>query len=50
LPAIWRSDGERYAAVHSVLDQDGLEVVMTRESPTDPPQLYATSFRDKTER
>jgi dipeptidyl aminopeptidase/acylaminoacyl peptidase len=47
---IWRSDGEHYAAVHGVLDRDGLEVLMSRESPTDPPQLYATSFRDKTER
>jgi len=47
---IWRSDGERYAAVHSVLDQDGLEVLMSRESPTDPPQLFAMSLRDKAER
>jgi len=47
---IWRSDGERYAAVHSVLDQDGLEVLMSRESPTDPPQIYAYTFPDKAER
>jgi dipeptidyl aminopeptidase/acylaminoacyl peptidase len=47
---IWRSDGERYATVHSVLDRDGLEVLLSRESPTEPPQLYATSLRDKTER
>ena len=47
---IWRSDGERYAAIQGVIDQDGSEVVMSRESPTDPPQLYAYSFRDKTER
>jgi dipeptidyl aminopeptidase/acylaminoacyl peptidase len=47
---IWRSDGERYATVHSVLDRDGLEVLLSRESPTEPPQLYATSLRDKAER
>jgi dipeptidyl aminopeptidase/acylaminoacyl peptidase len=47
---IWRSDGERFAEIDSVLDQDGLEVVISRESATEPPQLYACSFRDKTER
>jgi dipeptidyl aminopeptidase/acylaminoacyl peptidase len=47
---IWRSDGERYATIEGVFDQDGLEVLISRESPTDPPQLYATSLRDKTER
>jgi dipeptidyl aminopeptidase/acylaminoacyl peptidase len=47
---IWRSDGDRYATVEAVVDQDGQEVILSRESPTDPPQLYATSFAGKTER
>ncbi|TMQ14221.1 MAG: S9 family peptidase [Deltaproteobacteria bacterium] len=47
---IWRSDGEKYASVEAVVDQDGQEVILSRESPTDPPQLYATSFAGKTER
>ena len=47
---VWRSDGERYAQVQGVLDQDGREVLLSRESPTEPPQLYASSFADKAER
>ncbi|MBS1119631.1 MAG: glutamyl peptidase Serine peptidase family [Deltaproteobacteria bacterium] len=47
---IWRSDGEQFASVRDVLDQDGVDVVMSRESPTAPPQLYAYSFADKKER
>src|SRR5262249_54817089 len=47
---VWRSDGERYAAVTAVLDQDGREVLISRESPTEPPQLFATSFADKSGR
>jgi dipeptidyl aminopeptidase/acylaminoacyl peptidase len=45
---VWRSDGERYAQVQGVLDQDGLEVLLSLESPTEPPQLYASSFADQT--
>ncbi len=44
---IWRSEGERYASIDDVLDQDGAEVLVSRESPTEPPQLYAYSFADK---
>ena len=33
-----------------MLDQDGLEVLLSRESPTEPPQLFASSFADRTER
>ncbi|MEO7730651.1 MAG: prolyl oligopeptidase family serine peptidase, partial [Kofleriaceae bacterium] len=47
---IWRSEGTRYSAVAGVLDPDGLEVVLTHESPTEPPQLFVYSFADKTER
>jgi dipeptidyl aminopeptidase/acylaminoacyl peptidase len=47
---IWRSEGARYANVEAVLDQDGAEVVMSRETPTDPPQLHTYSFADKSER
>jgi dipeptidyl aminopeptidase/acylaminoacyl peptidase len=47
---IWRSEGKRYSAVAHVLDPDGLEVVMTHESPTEPPQLFAYSFADQAER
>jgi dipeptidyl aminopeptidase/acylaminoacyl peptidase len=47
---IWRSDGERYAHVDNVLDQDGTDVILSRESPTEPPQLFTYSFATKTER
>jgi len=47
---IWRSDGERFARVLAVVDQDGGEVVLWRETATDPPQLYAASLAGKTER
>ena len=47
---LWRSEGERYAEMRDVLDQDGNEVLMMRESPTDPPQLYAYAVATKTER
>ncbi|HMG55459.1 MAG TPA: hypothetical protein VK601_18305, partial [Kofleriaceae bacterium] len=47
---IWRSDGERFARVLGVVDQDGGEVVLWRETPTVPPQLYAASFAAKAER
>ena len=47
---VWRSDGERFATISDVLDRDGDEVVLSRESPTDPPQLYAHSFATKAER
>jgi dipeptidyl aminopeptidase/acylaminoacyl peptidase len=47
---LWRSDGERYATVQGVLDQDGREVILSRESPTEPPQLYAYSFTGGTDR
>jgi dipeptidyl aminopeptidase/acylaminoacyl peptidase len=47
---MWRSDGERFASIADVLDQDGNEVVLSRESPTTPPQLYAYSFATKAER
>jgi dipeptidyl aminopeptidase/acylaminoacyl peptidase len=47
---VWRSEGERFAAVAAVIDQDGREVVISRETATAPPQLYAFSFADKSER
>jgi dipeptidyl aminopeptidase/acylaminoacyl peptidase len=47
---IWRSDGERYARVLAVVDQDGGQVILQRETPTDPPQLHAVGFADKAER
>jgi dipeptidyl aminopeptidase/acylaminoacyl peptidase len=47
---MWRSDGERYARVGEVLDQDATEVLMMRESPTDPPQLFVHSFATNSER
>jgi dipeptidyl aminopeptidase/acylaminoacyl peptidase len=37
---LWRSDGDHYAAVTAVLDDDATSVLMSRESPTEPPQLY----------
>jgi dipeptidyl aminopeptidase/acylaminoacyl peptidase len=47
---IWRSSGNHYSQVAHVLDDDGRDVIVKRESPTEPPQLYAYSFADKTER
>lgn len=47
---IWRSEGERYARVESVLDHDGAEVLVSRESATEPPQLHVVSFAGKPER
>jgi dipeptidyl aminopeptidase/acylaminoacyl peptidase len=47
---IWRSDGERFAAVQAVVDQDGNDVILSRETPTDPPQLHAYSFATRTDR
>jgi dipeptidyl aminopeptidase/acylaminoacyl peptidase len=45
---IWRSDGERFAHVLDVLDDE--RVILSRETVTEPPQLYVVSFTDKTER
>lgn len=47
---VWRSEGTKYASIADVLDADGTEVLMSRESPTEPPQLYAYSFATKKER
>jgi dipeptidyl aminopeptidase/acylaminoacyl peptidase len=47
---LWRSEGSAYAAVGAVLDDDGGQVILSRETPTDPPQLYAYSLADKTHR
>jgi dipeptidyl aminopeptidase/acylaminoacyl peptidase len=47
---VWRSEGKQYAVVREVLDQDGDEVILQRESPTDPPQLYAHTFSSKGDR
>jgi dipeptidyl aminopeptidase/acylaminoacyl peptidase len=47
---LWRSDGSTYATVEAVLDDDGREVILSRETPTDPPQLHAYSFADKSHR
>jgi len=47
---IWRSDGERFAAVRAVVDQDGNDALLSRESPTDPPQLHAYAFASKADR
>jgi dipeptidyl aminopeptidase/acylaminoacyl peptidase len=47
---VWRSDGERYASVEAIIDPDGRDVIVSRESPTEPPQLFATSFADRSER
>ncbi|MBX3160329.1 MAG: S9 family peptidase [Deltaproteobacteria bacterium] len=41
---IWRSDGKQYAVVREVLDADGDEVILQRESPTEPPQLFVQRF------
>jgi dipeptidyl aminopeptidase/acylaminoacyl peptidase len=47
---IWRSDGQRYARVVAPVDDDGADAILSRETPTDPPQLYAYSFESKAER
>jgi dipeptidyl aminopeptidase/acylaminoacyl peptidase len=47
---LWRSDGNAYAAVEAVLDPDGRELILSRETPTDPPQLLAYSLADKSQR
>jgi dipeptidyl aminopeptidase/acylaminoacyl peptidase len=47
---IWRSEGERFARVLAPLDQDGSQVLLSRETPTDPPQLYTYAFASKAER
>src|ERR1041385_901675 len=38
------------AAWWHLTDDDGAQVILSRETPTDPPQLYATSFASKAER
>ncbi|HEY6178368.1 MAG TPA: prolyl oligopeptidase family serine peptidase [Kofleriaceae bacterium] len=47
---IWRSDGTSFGRVVAPTDDDGAQVILSRETPTDPPQLYATSFASKAER
>jgi dipeptidyl aminopeptidase/acylaminoacyl peptidase len=47
---VWRDAGERYASVEEIVDQDGRDVIVSRESPTEPPQLFAASLTGKTER
>jgi dipeptidyl aminopeptidase/acylaminoacyl peptidase len=47
---LWRSEGTQYAEVLAVLDRDGQDVLVTRESPTEPPQLLAHSFAARAER
>ncbi len=47
---VWQSDGDKFSAVQDVADQDGLEVILSRESPTEPPQLYAHSFAGNSSR
>jgi dipeptidyl aminopeptidase/acylaminoacyl peptidase len=47
---IWQSDGERYAHVVAVVDQDGGDAIVSRETPAAPPQLYRAAFAGKTER
>src|SRR5262249_23527367 len=47
---VWRSEGTRYAEVQAVLDPDGQDVLVSRESPTEPPQLLAFSPADRAER
>jgi dipeptidyl aminopeptidase/acylaminoacyl peptidase len=46
---IWRSDGERFARVLAVADQDGTSAVLSRETAAEPPQLYTVGFADKVE-
>ena len=46
---IWRSDGDRFARVVAPIDQDGGEVILSRETPTEPPQLYRVAFAAKAE-
>lgn len=47
---IWRSDGQRFARVVAPVDQDGAEVILSRETPTEPPQLFDHAFAGKPER
>ncbi|HEX3758986.1 MAG TPA: prolyl oligopeptidase family serine peptidase, partial [Kofleriaceae bacterium] len=47
---IWRSDGARFSRVVAVVDPDGGDAIVSRETPTSPPQLYRVSFADKSER
>jgi dipeptidyl aminopeptidase/acylaminoacyl peptidase len=47
---IWRSDGERFARVVAVVDPDGGDAIVSRETPTTPPQLYRTALAGRTER
>jgi len=44
---MWRSEGEAYSSVAGVLDDDGTEVLVSRETVTTPPQLYLHSFAGK---
>src|SRR5262252_5268505 len=41
---VWRSDGEQLARVRAVIDDDGDEVLMSRETPTEPTQFHLVSL------
>jgi dipeptidyl aminopeptidase/acylaminoacyl peptidase len=47
---LWRSEGERYARVAELLDGDGDQLIVSRETPTEPAQLFAYTLSTKQER
>jgi dipeptidyl aminopeptidase/acylaminoacyl peptidase len=47
---LWRSDGAAYATLREVLDQDGGEIVVSRETPATPPQLHVYAIASKQDR
>jgi len=46
---IWRSDGASFARVIAPIDDDGAEVILSRETATDPPQLFRVGFAARAE-
>lgn len=47
---LWRSEGAGHATLREVLDADGAELLLSRETPSTPPQLHAYTPATKQDR
>ncbi|HWU86782.1 MAG TPA: prolyl oligopeptidase family serine peptidase, partial [Kofleriaceae bacterium] len=47
---LWRWVGAAYASPRAVLDQDAAELLISRETPSTPPQLHAYAIASKQDR
>lgn len=43
---LWQSQGESYSRVHRLLDEDASQLVIRRQSQTDPPNYYQLNLVD----